>query len=86
MDVDKFRELFYYDDGVLRSKVNYYSWRVGKAVGHTHGNGIPRIKWDDHTYAINKISYFLVTDLWPRRLMHIDGDRTNNRVENLREY
>lgn len=59
---------------------------AGKVAGHYHSrNGYLEIRIDDKLYKGHRIIYKLVKEEEPEGMLdHIDGDVTNNRVENLR--
>jgi hypothetical protein len=38
----------------------------------------------DH-YRVDRLAWFFVHGSWAKDIEHIDGDKTNNRIDNLRE-
>lgn len=86
---ERLRELVHYDPetGLMRWKVSRGN-RVpaGSIVGHknVHGYWATRIGGKD--YRVHRLVWFYVTGAFPKHLIdHIDGDRGNNRFENLRD-
>lgn len=74
------------DRGVLISKTNQ---GAGKIVGAHNGSGYLRIrilfKGKSQTFKVHRIIYFLETGKEPEIIDHIDGNRSNNHISNLRE-
>jgi hypothetical protein len=60
--------------------------RVGAVAGHTHaGHGYRQIKLDGRLYLAHRLAWLYVYGRWPDDILdHIDRDRTNNRLANLR--
>lgn len=80
-------ELFEYRDGKL-------FWKVDRRNNKTKGKQACRLKKSNgyHEVTINKKKYyvhrliFMMTyGRWPIQIDHIDGDRSNNLISNLRE-
>ncbi len=60
--------------------------RAGKAAGKPHHNQYVQIRVFGRLYYAHRLAWFLVHSRWPKNeLDHINGDRTDNRIENLRE-
>lgn len=59
---------------------------AGKVAGHYHSrNGYLEIRFDKNLYKGHRIIYKLLTGEDPDGMLdHIDGDVSNNRIENLR--
>ena len=67
-------------------------WRLGGAgrrkIGAVAGNienGYRRISIDDKSYMAHRLVWFYAHGVWPREVDHKDGNRANNRLDNLRE-
>ena len=83
--------LYEYDPelGVLRAKIDIgrKNVRKGEIAGNSSSNGKHiRISILGERYALHRVIWFLHTRKWPElEIDHIDGNPTNNRIENLRE-
>jgi hypothetical protein len=81
-------KLFEYRDGRLycKKKSNSKSNRVkiGQEVGHLSSSEYLRTKIHYKEYFIHKIVFLMHHGYTPQIVDHIDGDRQNNKIENLR--
>jgi hypothetical protein len=58
----------------------------GTPAGHLSSNGYLLVSIDMRHYAAHRLAWLYVYGTLPKtELDHIDGDRTNNRIDNLRE-
>jgi hypothetical protein len=82
-------ELYSYDPGtgVLTRRVSVSpNARAGGVVGSPQSKGYLETSADGHRVLVHRLVWFFVHGEWPRGdIDHIDGDRTNNRVSNLRD-
>lgn len=84
----------------LREAVNYdpstgwFTWRiktgksvvVGRRVGSVDPNGFRYLRIDKKDFLAQRLAWFYVKGEWPaKKLRHKDGDRDNNRFENIAE-
>ena len=63
-------------------------WRaglIGERAGFTHGGGYRSITVDRVNYLEHRLAWFYQHGKFPRQLDHINRDRTDNRISNLRE-
>jgi hypothetical protein len=84
----KVQELFFYDCGKLiwRSKPAKTSpIKVGAEAGTLMSDGYIRTQISKKYYAIHKLVYLLHKGILPKYVDHIDGNKLNNNIENLRE-
>ena len=65
---------------------NSNSRGAGKLAGHRRSDGYLHIKLDGQFYLGHRLVWFHTRGEWPKdEVDHIDGDRTNNRPQNLRD-
>lgn len=75
------------ETGVLRwvYRVEPGFRRAGKAAGRAHRTGYVTIKLNGEEHAAHRLIWLMMTGSWPEHdVDHIDGDRSNNRWDNLR--
>jgi len=79
-------DLFEYKDGTLFWKVST-NRRIKQysAAGSTQKDGYVRIKINGVNYYAHRIVFALHNGYMPECVDHIDGNRSNNKIENLRE-
>ena len=78
-------ELFYIDDaGVLRYRRNHYMCKKDSPVGSKQPNGYVKVNMERSMFWAHRLVFFMCTGLEPDYIDHIDGDSSNNAIENLR--
>jgi hypothetical protein len=77
-------ELFRYEDGVLYWAKPRQCVKVGNAAGSLEGRGYLQTRIDLKKYLNHRIIYLMHHGYMPEYIDHIDGDPTNNHIENLR--
>ena len=85
---ERLKELLNYDDDT-----GIFTWtsntlrpdRIGKRAGSLHA-GYVRIRLDRKAYLAHRLAWLLTYKKWPsQEIDHIDGNRANNIVSNLRD-
>lgn len=83
---DKFHQRFEYRDGKLFSKENWHRLqRKGQEVGSVNNCGYLKVCVDSKNYLVHRIIYLMHHGKLPELLDHIDRNKLNNNIENLRE-
>ena len=87
---ERLHELFDYDasTGNFIRKTNVtYNAKIGDVAGcKDHSTGYLRLRIDGKAYYCHRLAWFYVHGSLPAmQIDHINGNRTDNRIENLRE-
>ena len=87
MKLERLKALFYYKDGNLYNKVSRGSARKDTLAGYVAEDGYRRVCVDGKYFYIHRLAWILYTNKEiPEDLFidHIDGNRVNNDINNLR--
>ena len=86
LTVDLLNELFEYDKetGKLYWKVVRQRGNVGDEVGCDNGRGYLVTRINDKVYRVHRVIFLMHKGYLPKTLDHVNGDRADNRIENLR--
>ena len=73
------------DTGVFRNRVFRSSVaQAGDVAGCLHNMGYWKIRLDRHYILAHRLAWFYVHGVWPQEIDHINRDRGDNRLANLR--
>jgi hypothetical protein len=88
-ELDMLAEYFYVDGGNLVAKKPYGRHgrkSAGEIAGSMNSTGYWQLKFKGRMYLAHRIVYFIEKGSWPvGDIDHINGDKTDNRFENLRD-
>lgn len=80
------KNLFDYENGKLIRKIDNYSEKAGDIAGCMIKNtGYYKVCIYGRPYVVHKVIYLWHTGKFPKIIDHIDMDKSNNSIENLRE-
>lgn len=77
-DIEDIRKEFKYENGLL------INLKTNKTAKSYHGEYV-RVRYAGKSIAAHRIIFFMHYGYLPRCIDHINGIRTDNRIENLRE-
>jgi len=82
---DYLNSILEYRDGNLYCRVSRGAAKAGKQVGYKRKDGVSCLFVDKKPYLLHRIVFLMHHGYLPDMVDHIDGNRTNNKIENLRE-
>jgi hypothetical protein len=90
MSASLLHEMFKYEDGRLYYKDKLMangkpSPRNGKLVNTPNGSGYISVVINKVQYKVHRLIFLMFHGYLPTFIDHADGNRSNNRIENLRE-
>lgn len=78
-------DIFEYQDGELIWKIDSFANKVkGKKAGALNNTGYLRTKYNKKKYLNHRIIFEMFNGYIPEFIDHIDRNRLNNKIENLR--
>lgn len=88
MTFDEANRIIVYDEvtGALAWRAPCGNRLPGQSIGTPDTHGHLRFKHAGRSYAVHRVCWLIVFGEWPReQIDHINGDRTDNRIINLRQ-
>jgi hypothetical protein len=88
LTADRMRELLHYDPetGIFRYNVSKGPARRGDVAGTIGNHGYVQIRVRGKKQLAHRLAWLYVHGVWPAELLdHINRDKTDNRIANLRE-
>jgi hypothetical protein len=80
----KVAEFFDYKDGQLFWKISTGRVSAFSKAGTLGSHGYLQIRLMGKIYLAHRLIYLLINGHIPNQIDHIDGDKTNNKIDNLR--
>ena len=81
---DELHALFEYRDGVIYTRRRQGSLKAGKAVGSINSNGYLVTSVNKRPIRVHRLIFLMHYGYLPPMLDHINGNKLDNRIENLR--
>lgn len=78
-------KIFEYKDGILYWKNSGQKKYNGKIAGNNKKTGYNSIKLNHKMYLVHRLIYIMHYDFLPKFIDHINNNKLDNRIENLRE-
>jgi hypothetical protein len=85
LTLELINELFYYFDGNLyRKKTTQKNVQIHKKVGTINVAGYVVVNIYNKVYLVHRLIFWMQHKYLPKYIDHIDGNRSNNQLHNLR--
>jgi hypothetical protein len=85
LTLELLNELFYYSDGNLyRKKTTQKNVQIHKKVGTVNTLGYVVVNLHNKVYLVHRLIFWMQHKYLPKYIDHINGNKTNNQLTNLR--
>ena len=84
LDSDKIKQLFEYRSGELFWKVKKRRIVAGQKAGSLRKDGYFQVEIEGKKYLLHRLIFLYHNDYFPDCIDHINGNKSDNRIENLR--
>jgi hypothetical protein len=81
---ERLHEMFEYRDGILYRKISLGRAKAGDRVGFVNDKGYVAVNIDKQCIVLHRIIWMMQHGEMPSLIDHIDNNKQNNRIENLR--
>lgn len=86
ISIDRLNELFEYKDGFLYRKITTCSTaKAGDKIRSVEQRGYVVVQIDGKSYKVHRLIFLMHHGYLPEKIDHVDCNKQNNRIENLRE-
>lgn len=79
------RDVFYYENGNLYWNISKPKVKKGNKAGHRRKDGYVQVRLNGKLYLVHRLVFLYHHGHLPPVLDHIDGNPTNNKIENIRK-
>ena len=84
-EIKALQGLFYYREGLLYNKVNRHKNPKDSPISNTpNGEGYMLMEALGKNYKVHRVIFAILKGYFPEEIDHVNGNRLDNRIENLR--